>query len=486
MRCLLLYMILLLSSFAFAQDCLSPYGALPTPNHLKWHQVEQYVLVHFTPTTFQNKEWGYGDADPTIFNPTSFDADAIVRAVKDGGFRGLILVAKHHDGFCLWPTSTTPYNITASPFRNGKGDMVKEFEQACRRGGISFGIYCSPWDRNHPEYARPAYVKAYHEQLQELYTRYGPLFMTWFDGANGGDGYYGGTNEKRSILAAEYYQWDDIYNLVAKLQPSAVKFSDVGDVRWVGNEQGWAAETSWATFTPISPDGIATPSPGVLDYTTSPSGTRDGEAWKPAECDVPLRRGWFYHPEQDGTSRSTDDLIDLYFKSLGRGAALDLGISPEPSGLLHPDDVRIMKAFGDWHRSTFDLNLATKARITTKHELKNKNIKAKHLTDSKNQTYWVANPGNPSPELIVKWRQSQSLDIISIQEYLPMGQRITALEVDAWLNNGWQVIGKATSIGAKRLIKLDQPISTDKLRIRIPNASSCPILSEIGVYKQLK
>ncbi len=477
-----IFIILLWPIIGNTQSELKSYGAFPTAKHLKWHQVEQYVLVHFTPTTYQNKEWGYGDADPSIFNPSDFDADAIIKAVKDGGFKGLVLVAKHHDGFCLWPTLTTPYNISGSPFRDGKGDMVREFEQACRKADIKFGLYCSPWDRNYPEYGRAEYVKAYHQQLTELYTNYGELFMTWFDGANGGDGYYGGATEKRSIVAAEYYQWDKIYDLVEKLQPTAVKFSDVGDVRWVGNEQGFAAETSWATFTPISPDGIVEPSPGVLDYATSPTGTRGGVAWSPAECDVPLRRGWFYHPEQDGQSRTAEQIKDLYFKSVGRGAALDLGISPMPSGRLHLDDIRIMKTFGEWHRATFENNLAKKARVSTSHKRKGKKYQAKHINDGKSTTFWSVEDDVQTPNITLQWSKPQTFDIISIQEFIALGQRIESLEVQAWLGGTWATIGDATSIGVKRLIKLEKPITSNQLRIKITNSPVCPTISEIGVF----
>ncbi len=225
-----------------------PYGVLPSERQLQWHEKEMYVLVHFTPTTFENKEWGYGDADPSIFNPTQFDARQIVSAVRAGGFKGLILVAKHHDGFALWPTKTTTYNISRSPFRDGKGDMVKEFADACRAGGLSFGVYCSPWDRNSPVYGTPEYVSIYREQLRELYTNYGPLFMSWHDGANGGDGYYGGARTSRKIDRSVYYGWDTTWAMTRSLQPGAAIFSDIGwDVRWVGNERGEAAPTSWST-----------------------------------------------------------------------------------------------------------------------------------------------------------------------------------------------------------------------------------------------
>ncbi|MFB0907395.1 MAG: alpha-L-fucosidase, partial [Spirosomataceae bacterium] len=299
----------LLVNIAFAQTAPKSYGVVPTERQLKWHETEMYSLIHFTPTTFENKEWGYGDADPTIFNPTGFDADQIVNAAKDGGMRGIIMVAKHHDGFCLWPTKTTEYNISKSPWRNGKGDMVREFEQACRKAGMKFGIYCSPWDRNNTTYGTPNYLPIYREQLRELYTNYGDIFMSWHDGANGGDGYYGGTNEARKIDNTTYYDWNTTWNdITRKLQPNATIFSDIGpDVRWVGNEKGFAAETHWATFTPEALTG-KTAVPGNVNTETSSVGTRNGKYWTPAECDVPLRPGWFYHPEQDGKEKDADYL----------------------------------------------------------------------------------------------------------------------------------------------------------------------------------
>lgn len=230
----------------------APYGPIPTAAQLNWHEMELYCLIHFTPTTFQNKEWGFGDAPPELFNPLQFDADQIASVAKSAGFNGLISVAKHHDGFCLWPTKTTDYNISKSPWRDGKGDMVKAFEEATRKQGMQFGVYVSAWDRNDAAYGSAAYVESYREQLRELYSNYGELFISWHDGANGGDGYYGGANEMREIDRTTYYQWEEtIWPIVREMQPTAVIFSDIGpDIRWVGNEEGVADETSWSTSPP--------------------------------------------------------------------------------------------------------------------------------------------------------------------------------------------------------------------------------------------
>ncbi|MDR1497509.1 MAG: alpha-L-fucosidase, partial [Puniceicoccales bacterium] len=254
-----LVLALSLSAAPLASDAATvpppaPVPPLPTPQQLVWHETETFSLIHYGLNTYTNREWGYGDESPALFNPKKLDANQVIAALKRGGMNGVILVAKHHDGFCLWPSKTTPHNIAKAPWRDGKGDLVREYADAARTANLRFGIYCSPWDRNNPEYARPAYVKTFHAQLVELLTGYGELFEFWFDGANGGDGYYGGAREKRSINAATYYQWDAVWKLLAKHQPSAVIFSDVGPgARWVGNERGYAAPESWPTITPRTP-----------------------------------------------------------------------------------------------------------------------------------------------------------------------------------------------------------------------------------------
>lgn len=464
----------------------APYGALPTEAHLQWQELEQYVLVHFTPTTFQNKEWGYGDADPKIFNPAKFDASQIVNAAKAGGFKGVIVVAKHHDGFCLWPTKTTDYNISKSPFRNGKGDMVKEFEVATRNAGMKFGLYCSPWDRNNEYYGTPEYVTKFREQLTELYTNYGKLFITWFDGANGGDGYYGGKKEKRNIDRTTYYGWDTTWGISKKLQPGAVIFADNGDVRWVGNEQGFAAETSWATFTPEPTAGKLVAAPGETNSDKAPEGTRNGKYWKPAECDVPLRNGWFYHTNEDNHVKSVSELFEIYLKSVGRGACLDLGISPNTDGLLHPNDVKALKDFGDFLKKLYSDNLANSAVIKAS-EIRGDNeifFGTKNLTDNDRYSYWATNDDVKKASLTLEWKKDQTFNIIRLRENIKLGQRIEKVEFDAFINGKWKKVAATTSIGANRLVRLPNYISTSKLRIRIEESPVCITLSDVGVFKE--
>lgn len=468
-----------------AQQPPKPFGAVPSERQLKWHETEQYGLIHFTPTTYENKEWGYGDANPAIFNPVNFDADQIVSALKAGGLKGLVLVAKHHDGFALWPTKTTNYNISQSPFRNGKGDMVKEFEQACRKAGLKFGVYCSPWDRNHPLYGTYEYVLAYREQLKELYTQYGELFMSWHDGANGGDGYYGGARTTRKIDRNTYYAWDTTWQLTRSLQPMANLFSDIGwDVRWVGNESGFAGETSWSTFTPVPAKGESKAFPGNLDQEQNPYGTRNGTSWVPAECDVPLRRGWFWHPEQKDQVKTPEQLFKLYLKSVGRGAALDLGLAPNTNGLLANEDVEALRGFGFLIKETFKNNLLSTAKLTASNE-RGKIYAVSNLLDDHWNSYWASADEIKEANFTVEWNTPQEIDFIRLREYIPLGQRIIKVTVESFENGEWMEVAKATSVGACRIIALDKTLGSSKIRIKIA-APVCLTLSELGCYTKIK
>jgi alpha-L-fucosidase len=467
----------------FAQLPPAPYGALPSVRQLSWHETEVYGLVHFTPTTFENKEWGYGDANPAIFNPVEFDADKIVAAFKAGGLKGMVLVAKHHDGFALWPTKTTSYNISKSPFRNGKGDMVKELEQACRKAGLKFGVYCSPWDRNNPEYGTFEYVKTYREQLKELYTNYGELFMSWHDGANGGDGYYGGARTTRKINRDTYYGWDTTWAITRKLQPMANLFSDIGwDVRWVGNESGFAGETSWATFTPVPAKGESIAFPGNLDHTQNPFGTRGGQNWVPAECDVPLRPGWFWHPEQKGKTKTPEQLFQLYLKSVGRGAALDLGIAPDTRGLIDAEDEKALAGFGELVSKSFSNNLIATAKLKATGS-RGKDFPINNLIDGNLNSYWSSTDDMHLPIIEASWNKPQTFDLIRLREFIPLGQRIESFDIEALVSGQWVKVGQATSVGACRIVMLEKPVTTDGVRIKVTASPVAVTFSEIGVYK---
>ncbi len=463
----------------------APYGPIPTEAQLNWHEMELYCLIHFTPTTFQNKEWGFGDAPAGLFNPQHFDANQIAAAAKSAGFKGLISVAKHHDGFCLWPTKTTDYNVSHSPWRDGRGDMVREFMEATRKQGMQFGVYVSAWDRHDAEYGNEKYAETYREQLRELYSGYGELFTSWHDGANGGDGYYGGANEMRRIDRSSYYEWEEkTWPITRDMQPTAVIFSDIGpDTRWVGNEKGIAPETSWATFTPIGPDG-GKAAPGHVDERFLGSGQRDGKFWIPAECDVPLRPGWFYHPEQDQLVKTPDQLFDLYLKSVGRGAALNLGLAPNTEGLLHPTDVASLAAFGKKLTETFGTNLAVGA------ELEPSNIRDNHteyfgtdnLLDDDRYSYWATDDDETSPELVIDLGSKKTFDLIRLRENIKLGQRLDSVWVDVWEGGEWTPLARATSIGSSRIIPLPEAIAAQRLRLRF-FAPVAVAVSDFGLFK---
>lgn len=461
----------------------APYGALPSARQLKWQETEMYCIIHFTPTTFQNKEWGYGDADPAIFNPSKFNAGQIVAAAKSGGFKGIVYVAKHHDGFALWPTKTSKYNISESPWKNGKGDMVREFQTAARQEGMKFGIYCSPWDRSNTTYGTLEYVDVYRQQITELYSNYGDLFMSWHDGANGGDGFYGGKNEKRKVDQSSYYDWTNTWAITRKLQPNASIFSDIGlDVRWVGNEKGLAPETSWSTITIKGKDGKS-PMPGYMDDYNLGSGTRGGEKWIPFEGDVALRPGWFYHPEQDNQLKTKAQLFNIYCNSVGRGGALDLGLSPTTEGILHPNDVAALADFGKYLKEVFALNLAKQATFSVS------NVRGKqqrsygtaNLTDADRYSYWSTDDNVHQATVNLQFKQPVRFSLIQLRENIKLGQRIDSIEVEGFKNNQWVKLAKATSIGANRIIRLAHEETASKIRIHLYAPVSIA-LSEIGLY----
>lgn len=478
----------LIYSAAYSQpqsDFPEPYGAIPSARQLKWHETEMYCLIHFTPTTFQNKEWGYGDADPAIFNPAKFDALQIVEAAKSGGFKGIVFVAKHHDGFALWPTKSAGYNISESPWKNGKGDMVREFMLAAKQKGLKFGIYCSPWDRNNPAYGSPAYITVYRNQLRELYSNYGPLFISWHDGANGGDGFYGGRKESRKVDQSGYYDWLTTWKMTRELQPDASIFSDIGpDIRWVGNEKGIAPETSWSTIT-LKGKGSKSPMPGFLDDANLGSGTRNGKQWIPFEGDVALRPGWFYHPEEDGETKSAAQLFNIYCNSVGRGGGFDLGLSPTTEGLLHPDDVKTLAEFGKILKQVFTRNMAEDAKITLS-GIRNNNVKEfgpGNLTDNDRYSYWATDDNVHNATATLTFKQPVKFNLIRLRENIKLGQRIDSIRVETFRKNKWMDLARATSIGANRIIKLETPEISSKIRVRI-YAPVCIALSEIGIFQE--
>ncbi|MDR2705309.1 MAG: alpha-L-fucosidase [Planctomycetaceae bacterium] len=485
-------MLVIISIFAFALTSLAekiqaentpnnndaplPFGAVPSKGQLQWHEVDFYGMICLSTITYTDKEWGYGDEPASLFNPDKFDAKQMINIMKEAGMKGILIVAKHHGGFCLWNTATTEYSVKNSPWRNGKGDMLREFSDAAREAGFKFGVYLSPWDRNDADYGKPEYLKRYREQLRELHTNYGDIFLSWFDGANGGDGYYGGTKEKRKIDTTNYYDWDNTLKIVRELQPLSAIFSDTGpDVRWVGNERGLAGDPCWATFTPNAPQAASNRN----------SGHRNGKYWMPAECDVPIRRGWFYHESQNNQVKSSETLFDLYFQSVGRGAALDLGLAPDKSGQLHPNDVESLKGLGKLLRETFSVNLAANAKITANQTRgESKTFSPSNLLDSDKNTYWSTDDTVTNGEIIIESPKPVHFNIVSLREYLPLGQRIDNVSVEIETEKGWQLFAQTQSVGSHRLLR-GESVETSKVRIRTLGPV-CPALSEVGLYLEPK
>ncbi len=455
-----------------------PYGPVPTARQLRWHEMEFYGFVHFTVNTFTDREWGNGDEDEKLFNPTDFDADQIAATAKEAGMSGLILTCKHHDGFCLWPSKFTEHSVKNSGWRNGRGDVVKELSDACRRQGLRFGVYLSPWDCNHKDYGRPEYITYYRNQLRELLTNYGEIFTVWFDGANGGRGYYGGARETRKIDARTYYDWDNTRRIVRELMPMAVMFSDAGpDFRWVGNENGIAGDPCWATL------NVAGRYPGgSSDGLTS--GERPGTDWIPPECDVSIRPGWFYHAKEDAQVKTPAKLLDIYYKSVGRGACLNLNIPPDRRGRIHENDLQSLREFRRILNATFVKNLAQGAAFAGDQPRGgDSTFSARNLLDGNRNTYWATDDGVTTPELVMEFGQPVSFNVIELREFLPLGQRIESFAIDQW-KDGWVECAKGTSIGNRRLLSVPA-VNTQKVRLRVTACKVCPALSEFGLYAEL-
>jgi alpha-L-fucosidase len=463
---------------ASSVPALTPYGPVPTERQLRWHAVEFYGFIHFTVNTFTDREWGYGDESEQVFNPTDFDATQIVRTAKAAGMKGLVLTCKHHDGFCLWPSKYTEHSVKNSPWKNGKGDVVKELSTACRKQGLNFGVYLSPWDRNYKDYGRPEYLTYYRNQLRELLTNYGDIFIVWFDGANGGDGFYGGAREMRRIDNRTYYDWKTTWQIVRELMPMATMFSDVGpDFRWVGNESGIAGTTCWATIN--VGDGV----PGNTKANLN-QGERPGSNWVPPECDVSIRPGWFYHSSEDNRVKTPAQLLDIYYQSVGRGACLNLNLPPDRRGRIHENDIQSLREFRRLLDATFAKDLGKNAKLTASSIRGNaREFAAKNVQDNNPGSYWATDDHVTTPELVLDLGKPATFNVISLREYLPLGQRVEAFALDQWKEGGWQEFANGTSIGSHRLVR-GHYVTTDKVRLRIVQAAVCPAIAEVGLYAE--
>lgn len=476
--------ILLLVVFAACTKTEPPKPVLPVPTErqLAWHELEFYAFVHFNMNTFSNMEWGFGDESPELFNPTGLDCRQWARICKEAGMKGIILTAKHHDGFCLWPSAYTEHSVKNSPWKNGKGDVVQELADACKEYGLKLGIYLSPWDRNHADYGKPEYIDYFRNQLQELLTSYGEVFEVWFDGANGGTGYYGGANEERRVDKQTYYDWENTYKIIRELQPQAVIFSDAGpDVRWVGNEHGFAYPTTWSNLLRDEIYG------GMPEYSKKYSkGQENGTHWVPAEADVSIRPGWYYHPYEDHKVKTLPHLLDIYYNSIGRNASLLINFPVDTRGLIHEKDEEQILKLADAVKTHFSNNLAKGKKVkTTNTRGGSKKYKATNVVDENPDTYWATDDEVIQASLTIDFGEPTTFNRFMVREDIRRGQRVKEFSVEALIENEWKEIDSQTTIGAKRILRFPD-VTASKLRMNILDAKACPVISEIGIYNAPK
>jgi alpha-L-fucosidase len=453
----------------------APHGPVPSSAQLGWHNMEMNAFIHFTTNTFTGLEWGNGSESPSIFNPSQLDADQWLRILKNTGFKGVILTCKHHDGFCLWPSKYTEHSVKNSPY---KGDIVKAVSDACKKYELKFGVYLSPWDRNHPEYGNEKYIDYYRNQLKEIFTSYGPVFEMWFDGANGGTGYYGGKNEKRTINGKTYYDWPRTLDVVREIEPDVIFFSDAGPgVRWVGNERGIAGETNWNR---ITPDTLFAGKPGI--ETLLNTGNENGTHWIPAEVDVSIRPGWFYHAEEDSLVKDPQRLFEIYLTSVGRGSTLLLNVPPDKRGLIHEKDSAALMGWRALLDQEFKTNLASGAKTNaTSYRGNSESYSAAKLTDEDPDTYWCTDDDVTTASVEIDLGTPQNIKYVVLQEFIRLGQRIQSFTVEADQQGNWKPIAEGTTVGYKRILKIN-PVQTGKVRVNITASKACPVLADVAVY----
>ena len=462
------------SSIARAEPAGAAERPRPSARQLAWHRSELTMFVHFTVNTFTSREWGDGTESPQIFNPAKLDARQWARAAKAGGFRRMILTAKHHDGFCLWPTDTTDHSVRSSPWREGRGDVVREFVDACRAEGLAAGLYLSPWDRHEKSYGdSPRYNDVYAAQLTELLTRYGPIVEAWFDGANGE-----GPNGKH-----QEYDWPRVYRTVRQLQPDAVMFSDVGpDVRWIGNEQGIAPDTNWCQVDPAAVPALGVSSPAITRALQQ--GDPMGTLWRPGEADVSIRPGWFWHREEDTKVRSLENLMGLYYSSVGHNAGLLLNVPPTTDGLFHDTDVARLQQFGSRVAQSFATNLAVGASVVAS-STSGRAHQGARAVDGDADTWWMpghaAVPSAPAT-LELTLAAPARIDVIALQEAIAEGQHVAGYRVLGRTPSGWRTLSWGTTIGAKKLDRID-PVTVDALRLEITSAFDIPRIAAFSAYR---
>ena len=464
---------LILGSCTSRPECSYP---IPTAQQLEWQQLETYAFIHFGLNTFNDMEWGYGNTPSHTFNPTNMDCGQWVLTLKACGMKGVIFTAKHHDGFCLWPTETTDYSIKNTYYKNGEGDLVRELSEACKKHGLKFGLYLSPWDRHQAEYGREGYVSIYHQQIEELVSNYGELFEFWFDGANGGNGWYGDADEVRSIVAEKYYDYEKAREIVWKYSPEAAIFGGtVPTLRWIGNERGIADATQWCMY--------RTDYESLNDEKMLRRGFRDGEAWLPAEVDVSIRPGWFYHESEDGQVKTVEQLMELYYNSVGHNANLLLNFPVNKEGRIPSIDSANAVNWYQKLQKDFSNNLLKNCKVTAS-DTRSPRFKANHVLSDEYTHYWATHDGVKQAELVFEFPQTTELNRLMLQEYVPLGQNVEHFTLDRCINGKWLPIEtdeELTTIGYKRLVRFET-VRMEKLRIRFRVAKGTLCMTTVAGY----
>lgn len=455
---------------------------VPTESQLRWQQLELTAFFHFGINTFTNKEWGDGKEDPTLFNPTQFDAEQWILTIKAAGFKQVILTAKHHDGFCLWPTQTTTHSVASSPWKGGNGDVVREVSEACKKHEIGFGVYLSPWDRNASCYGTDAYNDFFVTQLTELLTLYGTIDEVWFDGANGE-----GPNGKKQVY--DFMRW---YTLIRNLQPHAVIAIMGPDVRWVGTETGMGRFTEWSVVPTDNMELSNIASRSQNNMIFKPKSDLMGEVlgsreqiykaqslvWYPAETDVSIRPGWFYHPSEDTLVKSGTQLMEIYFTSVGMNSVLLLNIPPNKEGRISDADVYSLQQFAQLKEKLFSLKFHNSLLNITSEN----GINTKAMVDDQYNTYFTTNKGDTATTIVFNIKKPSSYNVLLLQENIMVGQRIEKFELEVFdPQKGWLIATQGTTVGYKRLLKFPT-VTGSTFRLRILNSRLEPTISEFGLY----
>ncbi|WP_320112273.1 alpha-L-fucosidase [Draconibacterium orientale] len=474
-----LYSFILLS-FIISSSCSkteapAAYGPIPSENQMRWQEMEYYAFVHFSLNTYTDQSWGFGDEDVKLFNPEKLNTRQWARICKEAGVKGIIVTAKHHCGFCLWPTETTEYSVKNAPWKDGKGDVIRELADACKEYGLKLGIYVSPWDRNHPDYGKPEYINVFRNQIKEVLTNYGDVFEIWFDGANGGTGYYGGANEHRKIDRTTYYDWQPTYKLIRELQPNIVIWNDGGDrgdLRWVGTEAGFIGETNWSLLN----------STGEVPFEMLHHGVENGNTWVPGEVNTSIRPEWFYHPSEDTKVKTLPQLMETYYHSIGRNATLLLNFPIRPNGLIDERDEKAALDFAEAVKEVCDENLIVNAKAeATNIRGNSRKYEAAKTIDADKNTYWATDDEVKTASLTIDFDEPKTFNRFLVQEYIRLGQRVKAFTIEALVGGEWKELDKQTTIGYKRILRFPTVTAT-KLRFNITESKACPLISNIGVY----